>query len=691
MKKLLILALCLIMCVSPLVACGGPDTTAPETTAPETNPPETTYDYDKIPDVIEPHEDKVVTAEELGYQAVVASTEKYWVARASVSKKTGDVTITSLNPGTTVITVKNKYAEKLELTVTVGLDYSIESIEFEKFEMPANYVVATDYGMSPTLEDNAPKLQAAIDAVAAKGGGTVYVPKGIYNSKVVVIKEGVSVRLEGVIENYNAALSSITASNISNSSACNFAVIKAVKGQIGIFINHTPKTRGANGYDNFGFYGGVLDMNGSVRALIWVCAENVTMENVILKDCPNDHAIQITGSKNVTVRDCLFAGYNHGTVYTRETIQIEATTPGAIGGTTSQFDEYEYFHCENVLIENCYFGKSDKYGFHHIPIGHHGHTQKPSVTGLVIRGCNFDNPRIVALRIFGFSNVEIYDNYFLSNQDVAVDGVGRYMIELTFSKGQVKLPSGAYLATEYERGACQNISIYDNEFELGTLSTMSGILTTLQYNSYGYDAKAELNLQCADFYKDKPYLFTGYKMVGNLVSNLRVYDNEIAINNLQKNGMGKSAFYLTGVKGLLIKDNTIESSIRDLSSAKLGNDEIYGAVLSACTPMDKFEHTFVVQAISGNRKCPIVMTGGEADINAFCTTSNLTTPTNLTFSATEGGIINRWAEAGSLFVEPIAHEGYVFDGYYQNGEKLEGDRFEFASATTVEVRFVAAE
>ena len=672
------------MCVAPIVSCSGSD----DTTVPETTAPETTYDYDKIPDVIEPHEEKIVTADELGYQAYLAKTEKYWVADATVSKKTGDITVTSYNPGTTVITVKNAYAEVIELTVTVGLDYSIESIEFEKFERPANSVIATDYGMSSSESDNAPKLQAAIDAVAAKGEGTVYVPRGTYVCSTVVLKEGVTIRLEGILEDYNASLSSSVAASISVPGS-RFAVIKA-NGK-DIFINHKPQTRGVNGCDNFSIIGGVLDMNGKNRALVWVCAENVLLENVILKDCPNNHAIQVTGSKNVAIRDCLFAGYNNGTIFTRETIQVEAATSGAIGGTTSQFDDKEYYYCENVIIEGCYFGKSDKFGFHQIPIGHHGHTDRPSVTGLVIRNCSFDNPRIVALRLFGYSDTEIYDNYFLSNQDVAVDGVGRYMIEITFSKGAVKLSSGAYLATDYDRGACQNISIHDNEFEIDTLSTMSGVLTTLQYNSYGFDAKAELNLQSVDFYKDKPYLFTGYNMVGNIVSNLRFCNNKIALNNLHKNGMGKSAFYLTGVKGLLLENNELECTIRDLSSAKLGDEEIYGAVLSACTPMDKFERTFVVQAISGNRKCPIVMMGGEADINAFCTASNATTATNLTFSATEGGIINRWTEDGNLFVEPVARDGYVFDGYYQNGTKLEGDSFNFASATTVEVRFVLAD
>ena len=145
MKKLLLVLLALLMCVAPLTACGGEtDTTAEETTE---------YDYTKIPEVIEPHEEKIVTAEELGYAAQIAKTEKYWVADAKV--KAGDVTITSYNPGTTVITVMNNYSEKIEMTVTVGLDYSITSVDFEKFEAPENSVNAKDFGLSATAKDNA--------------------------------------------------------------------------------------------------------------------------------------------------------------------------------------------------------------------------------------------------------------------------------------------------------------------------------------------------------------------------------------------------------------------------------------------------------------------------------------------------------------------------------------------------------
>ena len=183
MKKLLLVFLALLMCVAPLAACGEPEVTTEDTTA---------YDYDKIPEVIEPHEEKVVTSEELGYAAQIAKTSKYWVADAEV--KAGDIIITSYNPGTAVITVMNNYSEKIEVTVTVGLDYSIESVEFEKFVKPENSVNAKDYGLSVGNADNAKALQAAIDALP--NGGTVYIPEGRYVSGTVHLKSNIHLWLD---------------------------------------------------------------------------------------------------------------------------------------------------------------------------------------------------------------------------------------------------------------------------------------------------------------------------------------------------------------------------------------------------------------------------------------------------------------------------------------------------------------
>ena len=43
-----------------------------------------------------------------------------------------------------------------------------------------NLVLATAYGASPTIDDNGPAFQKALDAAAEMGGATVYAPAGLY-------------------------------------------------------------------------------------------------------------------------------------------------------------------------------------------------------------------------------------------------------------------------------------------------------------------------------------------------------------------------------------------------------------------------------------------------------------------------------------------------------------------------------
>jgi hypothetical protein len=155
------------------------------------------------------------------------------------------------------------------------------------------------------------------------------------------------------------------------------------------------------------------------------------------------------------------------------------------------------------------------------------------------------------------------------------------------------------------------------------------------------------------------------------------------------NGVAASAFYLNGVIGLDVDNNDIASST-DLVTTKLDGKEIYGAQISAnCTSIENFEKNFVVSALSKNSTKPIVMKGGEADIEAFCNASLTSSYYNIIFSASDGGKIERYADYdGLLYVVPVAEEGYKFDGYYFNGEKIDSATFNFNAFITVDVRFV---
>ena len=215
---------------------------------------------------------------------------------------------------------------------------------------------------------------------------------------------------------------------------------------------------------------------------------------------------------------------------------------------------------------------------------------------------------------------------------------------------------------------------------------MGGVLHTLKEGNTSCDAIAYYAKPICDDYKSKPVPFTGYKLMTNRTTNLKFYDNEITVEHKT----GKNLFYLMSVKGLYMNNNTIESSV-PLANGKYDGGEVEGGFLMNCKSLDYFEKNFIVHATSGNKKAPLVLVGEEGNAEGFCTNSNPTTNVSVIFKASEGGRIGRSTDegGGALYIEPIADEGYRFDGYYVGDTRIEPGRFEFSANTNVELRFTA--
>ena len=147
MKKFLLLFLCLVMCVAPLASCRASDDTA----APDTTASETTGGGTELPSAAPVYETRTLTPSELGYTAQIAKSDNRAVADVVVTEN-GGVTISSHKPGVANITVRNAYSEVVEIKATVAANGSFSSVEFDKFEMPENYVFATDFDISPRMD-----------------------------------------------------------------------------------------------------------------------------------------------------------------------------------------------------------------------------------------------------------------------------------------------------------------------------------------------------------------------------------------------------------------------------------------------------------------------------------------------------------------------------------------------------------
>ena len=690
MKKTIsaLLLACILGC-SLLTACTDQTSKEPDTSSDteETESiDETTVksEDESEESLTEPGKPSTLQAADLGLKAHLAKVQDEKVATATVNTNSS-LTISPRATGSTVVTVLNTYGESVEITVTVDSKKQIQSLDYTPFQSPKNYVLAEEYGMSPSNEDNAGALQSAINALP--NGGVVYVSKGTYKISFVEIKEGITLRLEGILDNYNQPYSKDIIKLVTQGK---FAQLVTLGGDM--FANHAKKAPGRDGAGNFTITGGIINMEGRARAFIWCCAENVLLENVIMKDCPNNHAIQVTGCDGVTIRNVMFAGYRYNNNNSgAELIQIESSHPGAIGKGTvadSLFEEHEYYHSFNVTFDNCYFGPSDLYDSPTYAIGHHGHQSSESLRGLGIFNCTFDNPRVAAFRAYAFSDVEIANCKFISDRANGVDGKTHYMMELNFNSGDTVLSRSplVYITKSEERGGCQNYKIHDNTFEIGESSMLRGVLTTLASTKYtSYDAIAFTNLVQTERSVNAPVItFNGYKMATNRISDIEIYNNKINSQSAYCLAM----FSLTGVDGLRIENNTITSATT-MRHSVLDGKKIEGAVLSGCTSVDQYAKKFKVAAYSANTSKPIVMVLNSGKINAFCNASSTTSQCIVTFVSESGGRIERTANKnGELFVTPVADEGYTFDGYYVDGQKLTSDTFHFEKAVTVTLKFI---
>lgn len=286
----------------------------------------------------------------------------------------------------------------------------------------ATRAVVTDAGADPTGKgDSTDAIQACIDRVSAAGGGTVVVPPGEYRVLYLSLRPRVRLELAGGAGRATDGWTPEVAARAMDPSRS--AIIRSVadrKGRWSIFLyNLVPPAAATNGFSDVAVSGGVFDCQGRCIPAAFACGRNIRFANVVVKDIRNSHALQIDGCENVTVTNCLFAGYAFGGKFdclTRETIQVEQTSPGALSGNLA----HTPISCapgisipnRNVTVAGCWFGPSERMGPHLIPLGHHGRAR--SCDGLVFAGNVVVNPRYCGLRLANVSDVRVEGNTFIS-------------------------------------------------------------------------------------------------------------------------------------------------------------------------------------------------------------------------------------------------------------------------------------
>lgn len=528
---------------------------------------------------------------------------------------------------------------------------------FEHLSEDKKRVNVRDFGaVGDGVADDTAAIIAAADSLSE--GGIVYFPAGIYLMDFIPFREGVTYLLEGKVDDVAAGYTEELQRRID---AGEFAVLRSM-GKGDMFLNHEKEQFATgNAVSNYGLSGGVIDCVGRVRAFIFIHCENVLLENCVILDSPNNHSIQVTGARDVMIRNCMFAGYNfRGNLYA-ETIQIEQSHSGAIGWqmfTTSNVSYGEYRFCENVTVEGCYFGKSANYGAPLIPIGHHGQEYKSSVTGCYIRKCVFDNPLYMALRPYAYSDLVVEDCTFISTENRLFeesDAMITYLLKKPNPRAIAVDDNGNLLHATYEPGyACEGSlgsKIRRNKFilggdRIGRIINANGI--------YRRGMKVTTHMLKIDEFGGKAYVFHGYRKVKDLISELEFCDNEIVVLN-RKPAVTDYLMRFEKVCGLTLSGNVIKSNIGNYSDWYCSNEAVR---LVDCYVGDDDKARYIEGDTAAGRRIIIPMgDGGEARVHCSC---KLT----LSLYCEAGGSIETDADArGNAIVTVTPDEGYVFVGW----------------------------
>ncbi len=644
----------------------------------DSNVPDTTADLSKLlGTIVNINSDELCTTP---HSAVSADPA---VVEAHVTD--GEVVLTATGAGSADVTVKNTYGENF--IIHVVCDPEVGVLYNGLYTRPENSINIKELNLPSSTSDSY-VIQRAIDSLP--NGGTVYIPRGVYLVSLIQLREGVDLRLEGVLNDYTEDYVSSGAQNAVNSGS--LAILRTDGGG-DMFINHAEHEYGRNGCSNFEITGGMLDMQGKNRCFIWCCADNVLLKNVILKDCPNNHAIQVTGCTNVTITECIFAGYNYGkNNTTAEVIQIEQTHPGAIGSGSnpmSKFDAGEYYTSANIEVSYCYFGRSDKYDAPTYAVGHHGQIHKSAVTGCKIVGNVFDNCRCSAIRYPAYSGVEISGNRFISNRDNCVSSDAMpAVISLILKDADIKIDSktagGAAVTAYYaQRFACIGsigTVIENNEFEFGAASAMRYAVSAVS-NNYAFDATYDSGHIYTDWYTESASYYRGYIVTSNRIEDLTVRGNKITVAD----GFGGKGTYFAFnyVVGLLCEDNTVEGGAA-ASGTTVDGVYIPNARAVACTHMNNYKRKYTVTV---SRTCPAnVVLGGEGGM----TLKYIGTSDGTLKLVADGGILEMTVnDSGDLVFTPIPDEGKIFTGYeVTSGDLTEkSGKCEYSVALTVTAKF----
>jgi nitrous oxidase accessory protein NosD len=200
--------------------------------------------------------------------------------------------------------------------------------------------------------------------------------------------------------------------------------------------------------------GGIFRNSNANNSLISLChGDGILFERVTFLNTIDSHTLDIGGCRNVIIRDCQFKGYqltqaaaDSGANF-REAIQIDLATSFGLPDSHSSHDSTP---CENVLIENCFFGRNpDEISFNkgfQVAIGTHTQVIGRKSKNITIKNNVMEDIQLYGIQVVGMDNVLIENNIIQSN-GIARYGVYIRVLSTPYTLEGVKISSDPTQAT----------------------------------------------------------------------------------------------------------------------------------------------------------------------------------------------------------------------------------------------------
>ncbi|CAG7651090.1 hypothetical protein PAESOLCIP111_06244 [Paenibacillus solanacearum] len=237
-----------------------------------------------------------------------------------------------------------------------------------------------------TADDTA-AIQAALDYAYAQGGGTVYVPAGVYP-----ITATLSIFARTKLE--LAAHASIRR----NGSNVKPMLTNGRKGQ--------NTGTGYTGHGDIEIAGGTWDGNSAnfptqFPHMSFAHATNLVIRDTKIINNVNDHHIEVNSTNGCRILNVWFEGYLR-TSREAEAIQIDLSTQSAF----PHFGPWDNTPCKNILVDGCTFINCCR------GVGSHSVLEGYNHSNIRITDCHFENMSDNAVFAWNYDNLVVSGNTF---------------------------------------------------------------------------------------------------------------------------------------------------------------------------------------------------------------------------------------------------------------------------------------